>query len=157
MIKKKEYALELPTMGMTWHSGFQCFPQGWIWYTTDWQHHERGDIHLDSTKGGFHRALKECSSRRGPRGLFNCSASVTVTWVGRIVLVYALMCSADLQQSWKDFPPKPSYPPAEPKSPPISARSYCRDALHPETKDSRGKRRGSLFLPLSNTHLHIYF
>lgn len=48
----------------------------------------------------------------------------------------ALICSADPQQGWKDFLPKPSYPPAEQKSPPILTRSYCRDALHSETKDS---------------------
>lgn len=49
----------------------------------------------------------------------------------------ALICSADRRQGWKDFPPKPSYPPAEQKSPPILTCCYFRDALHTETKDSR--------------------
>lgn len=73
----------------------------------------------------------------------------------------ALICSADPRQSWKDFPPKPSYPPAEQKSPPILTRSYCRDALHSETKDSRGRggeARGeeSLSPSPSSSHTHAY-
>lgn len=39
----------------------------------------------------FHRAFKECSRRRGSGGYFNCSASVTVTWLGRIVLEHRLL------------------------------------------------------------------
>lgn len=68
-----------------------------------------------------------------------------------------LICSADPRQSRRDFPPKPSYPPAEQKSPPILTRRYCRDAFHSETKDSRGRRDGrGKSLPSIFSHVHMY-
>lgn len=87
---------------------------------------------------GFERVLL----KEGVRGV----TSVTVTWLREDCAgasPAALICSADPRQGWKDFPPKPSYPPAEQKSPPILTRSYCRDALHSETKDSseRGEEK----------------
>lgn len=84
---------------------------------------------------------KSAAKGRGP-GV----TSVTVTWLREDCAgasPAALICSADPRQGWKDFPPKPSYPPAEQKSPPILTRSYCRDALHSETKSSseRGEEK----------------
>lgn len=125
----------------------------------------RDNTHLDSTRRllhGFPRAFYECNSGKGGEGLVQLRCHSDSDMTGKDCAGASpapLICSADPRQSRRDFPPKPSYPPAEQKSPPILTRRYCRDAFHSETKDSRGRRDGrgeSLWSILSHTHARPY-
>jgi len=106
---------------------------------------ESDNAHLESTEGRFHRGLHrdvhECSVRRGSRGEFNCSASGTVTWLGKdcpgaspAALDLLGRSAAGLEGSFSQSPL--SVP--QSRNPLQSSLEVTAgmDAFHTETKDS---------------------